>query len=105
MASQLLCQPPWPVAGISAAAASAAATSAVVRLIVAATVYRLIASATGTSAPRTGHCASTAAISTTTPNTGPGQTRRSDTTTAVRTATTRPTASVGGGGRAAWPKE
>ena len=70
--------------GISAATASAAATSAVVRLIVTATVYRAMASATGNSAPRTGHWASTAAIRTVTANTGPGQTRRSDSTRAVK---------------------
>jgi hypothetical protein len=71
----------------------------------AATVYRQIASATGNSAPRTGHWASTAAITTVTPNTGPGQTRRSDSTRAVRTATTRLTASGGCAGCAVWAKE
>ena len=91
--------------GASTATASAAATSAVARLIVAATVYRQIASATGNSAPRTGHWASTAAITTVTPNTGPGQTRRSDSTRAVRTATTRLTASGGCAGCAVWAKE
>ena len=50
--------------GASAATASAAATSAVARLIVAATMYRLMASAIGNSSPRTGHWASTAAIRT-----------------------------------------
>ncbi len=80
---------------------SAAATSAVVRLIVTATVYRAMADGNGNSAPRTGHWASTAAIRTVTANTGPGQTRRSDSTRAVKTATTQLTASVGSGGCAA----
>ena len=53
----------------------------------AATVYRLIASATGNSAPRSGHCARTAAASSVQPNTGPGHTRRSGSAAAVRTAT------------------
>jgi Phage integrase, N-terminal SAM-like domain len=91
--------------GASTATASAAASSAVARLIVAATVYRQIASATGNSAPRTGHWASTAAITTVTPNTGLGQTRRSDSTRAVRAATTRLTASGGCAGCAVWAKE
>ena len=62
-------------------------------------------SATGNSAPRTGHWASTAAITTVTPNTGPGQTRRSGSTWAVRTATTTLTASGGCAGCGVWAKE
>ena len=64
-----------------------------------------MASATGNSVPRTGHCASTAAVSTTTPNTGPGQTRRSDSTRTVRTATARPTVSGRCAGCAVWANE
>src|SRR5579863_156228 len=103
--SQLSLQPPWPAALSSAASASAAATSAADRLSVAAAVYRAMARATGYSSPRTGHCASTAAIRTMTPNTGPGQTRRSDSTRTVRTATTRLTASAVCAGFAVWAKE
>src|SRR5580704_17115010 len=64
-----------------------------------------MADGNGNSAPRTGHWVGTAAIRTVTANTGPGQTRRSDSTRAVRTATTRLTASVGSSGCAAWAKE
>ena len=91
--------------GASTATASAVATSAVARLIVTATVYRLMASAIGNSSPRPGHWASTAAIRTMTANTGPDQTQRSGSTGAVRTATTRLTASGGIAGCAAWAKE
>ena len=91
--------------GASTATASAVATSAVARLIVTATVYRLMASAIGNSSPRPGHWASTAAIRTMTANTGPDQTQRSGSTGAVRTATTKLTASGGIAGCAAWAKE
>src|SRR5580693_1760315 len=86
-------------------ATSAAAASAAARRIVAATVYRLIASATGNSAPRAGHSARTAAARIVQTNTGPGQTRRSGSAAAITTATSKLAAGDSAAGCAVWPNE
>ncbi len=85
--------PSWATARSMTPAASTAAVSASARRIVAATVYRLMASATGNSAPRSGHWATTAAASRVHTKTGPGHTRRSGSAPAVRTTTITPAAS------------
>src|ERR1035438_7587997 len=103
--SQLLRQPAWPAAGSTTAATSTAAASASARRMRAATVYRLIARATGYSMPLIGHSARTAVTRRVQANTGPGQTRRSGSAPAVRAPTTRAAASRRCGGFAVWAKE
>ena len=97
--------PSWPTTATTRPAVSTAAASASLRLIVAATVYRAIASATGNSAPCVGHTARTAAASRVQPNTGPGQTRRSGSARTVRAATARLAATGSDAGWAVWPNE
>jgi hypothetical protein len=86
-ATDQLLVPSWATTSSVMPAISAAAATACPRRIVAATVYRLIASATGKSAPRSGHCATRAATSSVQTNTGPGHTRRSGSAAAVTIAT------------------